>query len=280
MSISMTPYQSNNYWYARDNSVSSRGFAGLSTTHTSQTPQPDETLPSVVVNLSGKTPLSEKNSQSEKTNVPAETSQSQESKDSQPAEIGQKSGLYNQALSEEELKLIQQLKNSDSEVRSHEMAHVAAGGQYVTSGARLEYRKGPDGKSYAVAGEVSIDTSTIAGDPEATIAKMRQVQMAALAPASPSSQDRKVASSAGALAADALSDIIMLQAKERTEGNENKVFGDIQDNNMAYGNTQNENRPNRPSGAIRNAADSYSKIDAMPIKPHINRSRSLFSLIV
>lgn len=267
MSISIPPNQSSNYWYARENSVSLRGFAGLSTTYTSQAPEPNETLPSVVVNLSGKTPRSEQSPQSEKPNGFSETSQSQENKSSQPTQTGRVSGLYNKALSEEELNLLEQLKNSDSEVRSHEMAHIAAGGQYVTSGARLEYRKGPDGKNYAVAGEVSIDTSTIAGDPEATIAKMRQVQMAALAPASPSNQDRKVASSAGAIAADALSDLIMLQAKKRTEGNENKAFGGIQDNNTDYGNTQNESRS---SGAIRSATKIYSKISAMPMEPQMN----------
>lgn len=157
-------------------------------------------------------------------------------------------------LSEEELALLQELKKADSEVRTHEMAHIAAGGQYVTSGAQLDYRKGPDGGSYAVAGEVSIDTSPISGDPEATAAKMRQVQRAALAPASPSNQDRKVAISAGSLASKAMAELITEQAKERSENNENRVLGNL----------KNENRT---SGDIRNAANSYSKISSMPVEP-------------
>jgi len=86
-------------------------------------------------------------------------------------------------LTEGELRLVQALKRADTEVRAHEMAHIAAGGQYVTSGARLEYRRGPDGINYAVAGEVSIDTSPVPGDPQATMEKMRRIKAAALGPA-------------------------------------------------------------------------------------------------
>ena len=46
---------------------------------------------------------------------------------------------------------------------------------------------------YATTGEVSVDTSAIPNDPEASIEKMRTVIAAALAPAEPSSQDRQVA---------------------------------------------------------------------------------------
>jgi hypothetical protein len=49
---------------------------------------------------------------------------------------------------------------------------------------------------YAVGGEVSIDTSPVKGDPQATIAKMEAIKRAALAPADPSGQDRSVASEA------------------------------------------------------------------------------------
>ncbi|MHC5109611.1 MAG: putative metalloprotease CJM1_0395 family protein [Planctomycetota bacterium] len=65
-------------------------------------------------------------------------------------------------------------------------------------GPKFEYETGPDGKQYAVGGEVSIDTSEVQGDPQATIAKMKQVQRAASAPAEPSSHDRAVATQARA----------------------------------------------------------------------------------
>lgn len=116
-------------------------------------------------------------------------------------------------LTEQESRLLRELQAADQEVRQHELAHIAAGGQYVTSGAKFEYRRGPDGRNYAVAGEVSIDTSPIPGDPAATAEKMRAIQRAALAPASPSSQDRKVAAQASSEAAQATAELMALQAK-------------------------------------------------------------------
>jgi hypothetical protein len=97
----------------------------------------------------------------------------------------------------------QKLAQRDREVRAHEAAHAAAGGQYVRGGATFQYQKGPDGKMYAVGGEVSIDCSPVKGDPRATVAKMQAIQRAAMAPADPSGQDRSVAAAAAAGAAQA-----------------------------------------------------------------------------
>jgi hypothetical protein len=80
----------------------------------------------------------------------------------------------------------------DREVRAHENAHVTAGGPYVGRPS-YGYEVGPDGRRYAVSGEVAIDTAPIEGDPDATILKMRVVERAALAPAEPSATDRAVA---------------------------------------------------------------------------------------
>lgn len=100
-------------------------------------------------------------------------------------------------LSEGDRKLVDKLQARDREVRAHEQAHKNVGGQYAGA-ISYEYQKGPDGKQYAVGGEVPIDASEIPGDPEATIEKMRIVKAAALAPAEPSAQDRKVAALADA----------------------------------------------------------------------------------
>lgn len=91
---------------------------------------------------------------------------------------------------------VETLKQRDREVRAHELAHLSAAGQYAQGGASFEYQRGPDGQRYAVGGEVSIDTASVAGDPEATIRKLQAVQRAALAPAEPSGQDRSVAAQA------------------------------------------------------------------------------------
>lgn len=92
---------------------------------------------------------------------------------------------------------VRRLEQTDQKVRAHEQAHQAAGGPHA-GGASFTYQKGPDGKNYAVAGEVPIDISREA-TPDATISKMDTVKAAALAPADPSSQDRAVAQQADAL---------------------------------------------------------------------------------
>ena len=120
-----------------------------------------------------------------------------------PGQETKKTAVPGQDLSKEEEAQVAELRRIDAKVRAHEMAHLAASGGYATSGAKFEYTVGPDGKSYAVGGEVSIDTSPVRGDPEATIAKARTIQAAALAPAEPSGADRAVAASAAQMAAQA-----------------------------------------------------------------------------
>ncbi|PPD35490.1 MAG: hypothetical protein CTY19_00090 [Methylomonas sp.] len=95
---------------------------------------------------------------------------------------------------------IEILKARDREVRSHEQAHLTAAGGLAIGGASFEFVTGPDGQRYAVGGEVSIDTSGVPGDPEATLRKAETIRRAALAPARPSSQDYSVASKATAMA--------------------------------------------------------------------------------
>ncbi|MCG8565326.1 MAG: hypothetical protein MI747_09625 [Desulfobacterales bacterium] len=116
--------------------------------------------------------------------------------------------------------MVEELKKADAEVRQHEMAHVAAGGGLIASGATFSYQKGPDGNNYAVAGEVRIDAAPVPGDPEATIQKMNQVKAAALAPASPSSQDQKVAANASAHTAKAMAELAILRAAQETKTTE------------------------------------------------------------
>lgn len=103
---------------------------------------------------------------------------------------------------EAEQKVIEKLSARDREVRAHEQAHAAVGGQYAGS-PTYTYQRGPDGVSYAVGGEVSIDTSPVPNDPEATLRKAEQIARAASAPAEPSGQDRAVAAQAAKMAQEA-----------------------------------------------------------------------------
>ncbi|CEP37937.1 MULTISPECIES: putative metalloprotease CJM1_0395 family protein [unclassified Halomonas] len=98
-------------------------------------------------------------------------------------------------MAPEEIQLLDQLKQTDREVRQHEMAHQTVGGAYA-GGASYEYEVGPDGKRYAVAGEVPIDYGPVPNDPQATIEKMQTVIAAAMAPADPSPTDYQVAAQA------------------------------------------------------------------------------------
>ncbi|MEX2451135.1 MAG: putative metalloprotease CJM1_0395 family protein [Rhodospirillales bacterium] len=110
-----------------------------------------------------------------------------------------------QGLSKEELQEVKKLQKRDREVRNHERAHQNAAPD-LTGPARFKTTRGPDGKLYAVAGEVSIDTGE-AATPEATIRKMDKVIRAALAPLDPSPQDRQVAAQARAEKIEAQNDL-------------------------------------------------------------------------
>ena len=101
---------------------------------------------------------------------------------------------------------IRELQARDQEVRAHEAAHAAAGGSFAGS-PNYTFERGPDGQTYAVGGEVSIDVSAVSGDPEATLQKAQQVRAAALAPANPSGQDMKVAQRAQSMAASARTEL-------------------------------------------------------------------------
>ncbi|WP_127477037.1 putative metalloprotease CJM1_0395 family protein [Sulfurivermis fontis] len=123
--------------------------------------------------------------------------------DSTQAEQGTAAQRAVPAQAPEEQRMLQQLQARDREVRAHELAHVAAGAGLVRSGAAYSYQRGPDGRFYAVGGEVSIDTAAVPGDPAATERKAEQIMRAALAPAEPSGQDRAVAAQAARMAAEA-----------------------------------------------------------------------------
>jgi hypothetical protein len=117
-------------------------------------------------------------------------------------------------LPPEEQEMVKELQARDREVRTHEMAHLAAGGQYA-SGPTYTYQTGPDGKRYAIGGEVQIDTSP-EKTPEETIRKMELVKRAALAPAEPSAQDVRVAQLAEQQRSEAQAELSRRRADEMT----------------------------------------------------------------
>lgn len=116
-------------------------------------------------------------------------------------------------LTQEQQAQVAKLAQTDRAVRAHEQAHLAAAGGYAHGGASYSFARGPDGQLYAVAGEVSIDTSP-ESDPEKTIAKARVIQAAANAPADPSGQDRAVAAAAAQMEATARQELAAKQQEQ------------------------------------------------------------------
>lgn len=137
---------------------------------------------------------------------PKSTDAVQSSQQATPAQKREQQN-YEQAVNRQLI----ELQGRDREVRAHEAAHVAAGGQYVTGGPSYTYQRGPNGRFYAIGGEVSIDVSAIPSNPQATLDKAEVVQRAALAPAQPSPQDLRVASNAARLASRARVEIAIQQ---------------------------------------------------------------------
>ena len=125
-------------------------------------------------------------------------------------------------LSPEEQQQVQQLKQIDRKVRAHEQAHLAVGADLVRGGPVFSYTSGPDNMLYAVAGEVSIDT-TPARTPEETIPKAQHIRATALAPADPSPQDRSVAAQATRMEGEARIELAEQKREEAANANQDST---------------------------------------------------------
>ena len=134
-------------------------------------------------------------------------------------------------LTEQEKKEVTSLKMRDQSVRNHERAHLQAAGKWASSGASYSFKRGPDNKLYAVAGEVNIDISE-ERTPEETIEKMKVVKRAALAPADPSPQDKRVAAKAAAIEFRARMEKSQETAKKLSEKDESaNKYNETEKNN-------------------------------------------------
>ncbi|WP_293762255.1 putative metalloprotease CJM1_0395 family protein [uncultured Aquitalea sp.] len=125
-------------------------------------------------------------------------------------------------LSPDQQKQVNELKARDTDVRQHEQAHIAAGGAIVSGGANYTYQEGPDGKQYAIGGDVSIRMGS--GDtPQEQLDNARKVKAAALAPVDPSGQDQSVAAQADLLISQAESQVNAQQAQQLQQSQNNPV---------------------------------------------------------
>ncbi len=147
-----------------------------------------------------------------------------EEADNPSSDNGKPPSISAEALRQQQAQ-VAKLAGRDREVRAHEQAHSSVGGAYAGS-PTYSFKRGPDGRSYAVGGEVGVDVSPIPNDPEATLRKMEVVQRAALAPADPSAQDRRVAAQAQAQMAEARSQIIAQRREEAAAAEEERRLRD------------------------------------------------------
>jgi len=163
-------------------------------------------------------------------------------------------------LSPEEKKVLDDLKARDREVRAHEQAHLAAAGPYAKGPPSFEFQTGPDGQSYAVGGEIQIDTSKVAGNPRATLVKAQTIKRAATAPRNPSAQDRQVAAQAAQLEAQARQEIKeeRLEKQEEASGTEKTNPANPTTNATPSQQNAQPSSTNAPAGQGRNALGNSS----------------------
>ncbi len=158
--------------------------------------------------------------EAQKVALDEQRTESEESSGSGEATDGGGNPVPGGELTEEEQQIVEELQARDREVRAHEQAHKAAAGPHARGGPTYTYQTGPDGRRYAIGGEVSIDTSEVPNDPQATIQKAQTIRRAALAPAEPSGQDVQVAAKARALETKARQELAAQKREELEESRE------------------------------------------------------------
>src|SRR5574344_3094 len=110
-------------------------------------------------------------------------------------------------LTDSEKQQSTQLKITDAKVKAHENAHKAAAAGLSTDGPNYEYETGTKEKKYAVGGDVNVSYQH-SSDPQQNLQNAQTLKAAALAPADPSSQDKRVASNADREIAKARQEIL------------------------------------------------------------------------
>lgn len=83
------------------------------------------------------------------------------------------------------------LEERDQEVRAHEQEHLNEAGEHARGGPVFETYTASNGKTFVTGGKVEVDLGET-GDAKKTADKMAKIRKAALAPATPSQQDRAV----------------------------------------------------------------------------------------
>ncbi len=142
-----------------------------------------------IISDEAKNLLAAEESQKQSTTTAETNEKSKKDEDESTGDIAAKA---KEGLTQEEKQEVAKLKSRDAEVKTHEQAHQAAAAGISASAPNYTYETGPDGKKYAVGGEVQL-SFVMDQNPEANIQSAQTMKAAALAPANPSSQDLAVA---------------------------------------------------------------------------------------
>jgi hypothetical protein len=184
---------------------------GAARAHSSRSSQPEQ---SVVISFSSEA-LAAAKERSMADNMVEVGAQAAHGEGRPERELAQpKGGLRSETeLSAEELQKLRELERKDQQVRTRDMAFLAAAGGAAGSVA-LEYETGPDGRRYAVGADIKLDTSAGA-TPEQTLAKARALRAATMSARSDSSADASAAAKAVRMEAEARAEIERARAAER-----------------------------------------------------------------
>jgi len=98
-------------------------------------------------------------------------------------------------MSDEELRVLEELKLRDSAVREEEEKHARMLGRHAGA-IRYEYQIGPDGRPYVINGSVEVDPKFNSSDSEDIRKILQQIRRAAVSVSNPSQADLNIAASA------------------------------------------------------------------------------------
>ncbi len=101
-------------------------------------------------------------------------------------------------LSDNEQKAVNELKSRDKEVRLHEAEHMRNPELISVGGPKFTYAIGPDGKAYAIGGNVTLTTGK-PKSPEDAMQKAMALKNSSMGVGEPSSKDIGASISAGAM---------------------------------------------------------------------------------
>ncbi|HET6282842.1 MAG TPA: putative metalloprotease CJM1_0395 family protein [Polyangia bacterium] len=153
---------------------------------------------------------------------------------------------------------VRKLQARDAEVRAHEAAHMAAAGGHG-SGASYDYQMGPDGRRYAVGGEVQV-TVPSGGSPEEMLRNAQTMRAAALAPADPSSQDLAVAAQAAQMEVQAHRQKDAERTQEQTQ---TQTQADVQAAHHDKGNAEKHDKATKDASANPPETDPLKVFSAL-----------------